>query len=69
MDRNGNKIKAIAANDEISMTELASRLNISRQALYKRLDGDMRLSHFLKVMNALGYEIYYGKAGKARKFE
>lgn len=65
----GKVIKKIAMDDGVKMGELAGRLRISRQALYKRLDGDMRVSHFFAVMDALGYEIYYGKDGKARKFE
>ena len=63
----GKLIKTIAVNDGISLTELASRIGISRQALYKRLNGDMKISNFTECLNAMGYDMYYGKDGKVRK--
>lgn len=65
----GRIVKAIAARDGVSITELAERIGISRQALYKRLDGDMRSKSFIECMEALGYTLYYGKDGKVRKIE
>lgn len=65
----GRIVKAIAARDGVSITELAERIGISRQALYKRLDGDMRARSFVECMEALGYSLYYGKDGKVRKIE
>lgn len=65
----GRIVKAIAARDGVSITELAERIGISRQALYKRLDGDMRARSFVECMEALGYTLYYGKDGKVRKIE
>ena len=65
----GRIVKAIAARDGVSLTELAERIGISRQALYKRLDGDMRGKSFVECMEALGYSLYYGKDGKVRKIE
>ena len=64
----GRVIKTIAMNDGVSLTELSSRLGISRQALYKRLNGDMRASSLIECLNAMGYELYYGKDGKVRKW-
>ena len=63
----GKLIKAIAANDGISLTELSGRIGISRQALYKRLKGRMTAESFGECLNAMGYELYYGKDGKVRK--
>lgn len=65
----GRIVKAIAARDGISLTELAERIGISRQALYKRLDGEMRARSFVECMEALGYSLYYGKDGKVRKID
>lgn len=65
----GRIVKAIAARDGVSLTELAERIGISRQALYKRLNGDMRARSFVECMEALGYSLYYGKDGKVRKIE
>lgn len=64
----GKTIKAIAVNDGITITALAERMGISRQALYKRLNGDMKTSSFIECLNAMGYELYYGKDGKVRKW-
>lgn len=63
----GKLIKMIAVNEGISLTDLAERLGISRQALYKRLNGDMRSSCFAECLTAMGYELYYGKDGKVKK--
>lgn len=65
----GRIVKAIAARDGVSLTELAERIGISRQALYKRLDGEMRARSFVECMEALGYSLYYGRDGKVRKIE
>ena len=43
--------------ESVSVGELAERLGISRQALYKRLEGNMTSASFLECLNALGYEI------------
>ena len=65
----GRLIKGIAKADGISLTELSERIGISRQALYKRLDGGMKVESFVECLRALGYELYYGKDGKVRKIE
>lgn len=65
----GKLIKILCITEEVSMTELAQRLNISRQALYKRLEGGMRYENFVECMEALGYTLYYGKEGKVKKLE
>ncbi len=69
MKDTGKMIKEIAAEEGITMKDLAERLNITRQALYKRLDGDLRTSSFLGIMEAMGFAIYYGKDGKAKKLQ
>ena len=69
MDKQGQMIKAICASEGITITELAERLGISRQALYKRLEGGMRYESFYECIRALGYDLYYGKDGKVRKIE
>jgi transcriptional regulator with XRE-family HTH domain len=63
----GKQIKSIAANEGISLTELSERIGISRQALYKRLNGNMRTSSFVECLKAMGYELYYGKDGRVKK--
>lgn len=68
-DMYGRMIKGIAKADGISLTELSEKIGISRQALYKRLDGGMKVESFIECLRALGYEVYYGKDGKVRKIE
>lgn len=63
----GKLIKQIAVSEGVSLTELSSRIGISRQALYKRLNGRMTADSFASCLNAMGYELYYGKDGKVRK--
>ena len=63
----GKLIKILCITEGVSITELASRLGISRQALYKRLEGEIRFSSFTECLEALGYELYYGKDGKVKK--
>lgn len=65
----GRMIKGIAKADGTSLTELSERIGISRQALYKRLDGGMKVESFVECLRALGYEVYYGRDGKVRKIE
>ena len=67
VNMDGKTIRAIAVNDGVTLTELASRIGISRQALYKRLNGDMKTSSFRECIQAMGYDLYYGKDGKVRK--
>lgn len=69
MDKQGQMIKAICASEGITITELAERIGITRQALYKRLEGGMRYESFYECIRALGYDLYYGKDGKVRKIE
>lgn len=61
-------IRTIAVSEGITLTELAKRIGISRQALYKRLTGGMRVSTFESCLRAMGYELYYGKDGKVKKW-
>lgn len=63
----GKVIRAIAASEGVSLTELSVRLGITRQALYKRLNGEMRTSSFAECLKAMGYDLYYGKEGRVKK--
>lgn len=63
----GRLIRVLCVTEGITMTELANRLGITRQALYKRLDGKMLLESFEECINALGYDLYYGKGDDIRK--
>lgn len=65
--KNGRIIKVLVATEGITMTELAKRVGISRQGLYKRLRGDMMLGSFKECLNAMGYDLYYGKDGEIKK--
>lgn len=65
----GKMVKAIARAEGVSLTELSRRIGISRQALYKRLDGGMRAESFIECIEALGYSLYYGKDGKVKKID
>ena len=53
----GEIVRGIAKKEGVSLTELAERLGVSRQALYKRLGGDMRFSSFVECMESIGYEV------------
>lgn len=59
--RSAEVIKEIAKREGISMGELAKRVGISRQALYKRLEGDMKSSNFIEMVEAMGYRVLYGR--------
>lgn len=63
----GTRIRAILKEDKMTMTDLAERMGVSRQALYKRCERDMTFSHFVEAMEAMGYKLYYTKDGKTLK--
>ncbi len=67
--RYGEYIKGMAKRRGKGMGELAKDLGISRQALYKRLRGDMLVSHFSEMVEVLGGEVRVVEDGKARKVE
>ena len=69
MDGQGKIIKALCIQEGVSLTLLAEKIGISRQALYKRLEGGITLSHFEEILSALGYSLYYGKDGNLRKLK
>lgn len=62
-------IREIMVRDGIKVSEVAERVGISRQAMYKRIQGDMKVSSFLGIMRAMGYEVYYGKDGKVKRID
>ena len=62
-------VKEICVREGVKISELARRLGISRQALYKRLEGGMKPESFHECIKALGYDLYIGKDGKVRRIE
>lgn len=62
-------VKEICVREGVKISELARRLGISRQALYKRLEGGMKVGSFVECIKALGYDLYIGKDGKVRRIE
>lgn len=63
----GKLVRVIAVTEGITMTELAKRLGISRQALYSRLESQTSWEKIAECIEAMGYELYYGKDGRVRK--
>ena len=57
----GKLIKVLALQEDMTMTEMAEKLGISRQGLYKRLNGTMRVDSLQECLKILGYDLYYGK--------
>ena len=57
MERSSEIIREIAKREKITMSDLSARLGISRQALYKRLEGDMRSSNFIECIEAMDYRV------------
>lgn len=66
--RVGERVKEIIREDGLTMTAVAGRLGISRQALYKRLDGNMGVEQFFRLMEELGHEVRYVRDGVAKRF-
>lgn len=42
---------------EVGISEVAEKVGISRQAMYKRLEGNMSLRSLCEVCEAIGYEV------------
>lgn len=42
---------------EIGIGEVSEKIGISRQAMYKRLEGNMSIRSLCEICEALGYEI------------
>lgn len=63
----GKLIETLLIEAGMSKTELAQKMNVSRQSLYNSLDRDMRASTFFKMMNEMGYDLYYTRDGKSLK--
>ena len=57
--RSGDEIKKILKEERMSIGELAERIGISRQAMYKRLEGNMSSASFFECLKAMNYEIEY----------
>lgn len=69
MDRVGLFVKSVMVREGMRVGEMSRELGISRQALYKRLNGRMKYETFSEMMKVMGYEVYYGKEGKVRKVD
>lgn len=67
MTQIGKIIKGLATMQGMTTADLANELGISRQALNKRLNGDIRISSLKQCLETLGYELYYGKDGQVNK--
>lgn len=65
----GKVIKVLALTEDISLTEIAKRLGISRQALHQRLKGNPSFKSVQETLGVMGYELYYGKDGEIRKIK
>ena len=59
----GKTIRKIMIEEGVGMSELARRLNITRQTLYRRLEGDIKYSNFESIVEALGYEVRIRRKG------
>ncbi|MBI2807917.1 MAG: helix-turn-helix transcriptional regulator [Planctomycetes bacterium] len=60
-------ILAIMAEDTLSIRELAKRLGLSKtviQNLRSGVQNDMKLSNFVKLTHAYGYDLVLEKAGE-----
>lgn len=63
----GKLIRVLAMTEDVSMTELAKRVGITRQGLYKRLDHGIEFESVQEIFDILGYDLYYGKGDDIRK--
>lgn len=63
----GKLIRVLAMTEDVSMTELAKRVGITRQGLYKRLDHGIEFEAVQEIFDILGYNLYYGKGDDIRK--
>lgn len=61
-------MKGILKEEGWTVTKVAEGLGISRQALYKRLNGNMSAESLIEIFNVMGYDLYYGKDGKVKRF-
>ena len=59
----GEMIKRIAEEEGIKISSVAKELGLTRQAMYKRINCDMRWSHFVETVEAMGYEVEVKKRG------
>lgn len=61
-------IKTMAKNQGVSLTELAGKIGITRQALYCRLDRQMKFDSFNELVEAMGGTLYVAfPGGNAKK--
>lgn len=60
-------IKTMAKNRGVSMTWLAGKAGITRQALYSRLAHQMRFENFAELVGLMGGTLYVEFDGRAKK--
>ena len=51
------QLKRTLREERKSISEVAAMIGISRQAMYKRLEGNMSMSSFYEIAEALGYDV------------
>lgn len=51
------RLRLIMKESGVTMSEVAERIGISRQAMYKRMSGNMSLESFCEIADVLGYEV------------
>ena len=61
IDKASKAILELIGKEGISIGEIADRIGISRQAMYKRLEGNMSTRSFYEVVEELGYEVRFEK--------
>ena len=60
-------VKTMAKNQGITMTDLADKVGLTRQALYQRLDRQMRFESFNELVEAMGGTLYVAFPGTNAK--
>ena len=56
MDIN-KEMKILLIKEGTSITRLSEVIGVSRQALYSRINGDLKVSSLESILEALGYEL------------
>ena len=51
------QLKRVLREEKKSIAEVAEMVGISRQAMYKRLEGNMSAASLYEIAEALGYEV------------
>lgn len=51
------QLKRVLREEKKSIADVAEMVGISRQAMYKRLEGNMSAASLYEIAEALGYEV------------